>query len=72
MCAGSKGEGFDIKSPDLVDYQPMLCVFDILSLNDKVLSNKPLRERKQILETDVFNPVEGRIVLSEYKEGRTK
>ncbi|ELU10753.1 hypothetical protein CAPTEDRAFT_17890 [Capitella teleta] len=69
---GSKGEGFDIKSKDIADYQPMLCVFDILAMNGKVLSNKSLRERKRILDNDVFNPLEGRLVLSEYKEARTK
>ena len=50
----------------------MLCVFDILALNGCVLSNKPLRERKRVLDEDVFTPVEGRIVLSTYKEGSTK
>lgn len=68
---GSKGEGFDIKSSKLEGYQPMLCVFDILLLNDEVLTNKSLRDRRKIL-ADVFNPVEGRICLSEYKEGQTK
>ena len=56
---------------NLEDYQPMMCVFDILLLNGKVLSGKTLRERKQEL-ADIFTPVEGRIQLSAYKEGRTK
>ena len=68
---GSKGENFDIKSTNLVGYVPMLCVFDVLMINDKVLSNRPLRERKKLM-LDVFEPVEGSIVFSEYKEGRTK
>ena len=69
--AGSKGQNFDIKSLNPDEYHPMLCVFDILLLNDEVLSNKPLKERKQIL-TDIFNPIEGRIMLSETSTGRTK
>ena len=71
LIVGSKGENFDIKSKDLVEYQPMFCVFDILLLNDNVLSNKSLKERKKILP-NVFIPVKGRIMLSEVKEGRTK
>ena len=49
----------------------MLCVFDILMLNDQVLSNKTLKERKEIL-ADVFTPIEGRIEFSEYKLAGTK
>ena len=69
--SGSKGENFDIKATVIKDYQPMLCVFDILMLNGKVLSNKTLQERKEVLN-DVFNPVEGRIKLSEYRLGHSK
>jgi hypothetical protein len=70
-CIGSKGERFDIKSPNQGRYQPMFCVFDILLLNDVVLSNKPLRERRKALE-GAFNPVEGRIVLSDVRQGKTR
>ncbi len=69
--AASKGENVDIKSVHLTAYQPMLCVFDILMLNDEVLSNKPLKQRKEVLKT-VFEPVDGTMILSDWKEGRTK
>ena len=49
----------------------MLCVFDVLMLNGEILSNKPLKERKEILST-VLEPVEGTIILSDWKEGKTK
>jgi hypothetical protein len=70
-CIGSKGERFDIKSPNQGRYQPMFCVFDILLLNDVVLSNKPLRERRKAVE-GAFNPVEGRITLSDIRQGKTR
>ncbi|KAK2178306.1 hypothetical protein NP493_548g00024 [Ridgeia piscesae] len=68
---GSKGEQFDIKSTNLTTYQPMMFVFDILQYNHSVLSNKPLKERCKILK-DVFDPIEGRIKVSEVKIGSTK
>lgn len=68
---GSKGENFDIKSKDAGIYQPMICVFDVLLFNGQVLTNRTLRERRRILE-DVFEPVEGRIVISEYTEKSTR
>ena len=52
-------------------YQPMLCVFDILLLNGEVLANRPMRERRSKLD-DVFNPVEGRLKLSDISEKSTK
>ena len=69
--AGSKGEQFDIKSKDLKRYQPMMFVFDILLHNGRVLTNQPLRERRKILDR-LFEPVEGRIQLSEVEEGTTQ
>ena len=69
--SGSKGENFDIKSKDTKEYQPMYCVFDILLLNDTVMSNKPLKERKEALK-DAFTPLKGRIMLSTVQEGYTK
>ena len=71
MFTASKAENVDIKSANLTAYQPMLCVFDILMLNGEILSNKPLRERKDTLAT-IFEPIEGTIMLSEWKEGKTK
>ncbi len=71
IFSASKAENVDIKSANLTAYQPMLCVFDILMLNGEVLSNKPLRQRKEVLKT-VFEPVDGTLVLSEWKDGKTK
>jgi len=69
---GSKGENFDIKSLTTASgYQPMMCVFDILECNGQVVSNRTLRERRLVLD-DLFNPIEGRIMLSEYSEKRTR
>ena len=68
---GTKGQQFDIKSMDTRDYQPMMCVFDVLMINDKVLSNKTLTERKEALK-DVFNAIPGRIILSQCSKGKTK
>ena len=71
---GTKAEQFDVKSKDLMEskgYQPCLNVFDILLYNDKVLTNLPLRERLSYIER-VFNPIEGRIMVSKVTEARTK
>ena len=73
LFSGSKGENFDIKSRDVaaLGYQPMMCVFDLLLLNGEVLANQPLRQRRRKL-ADVFNPVEGRLILSDFAEKSTK
>lgn len=68
---GTKGENFDIKSKDIAGYHPMLCVFDILLYNGQILANKPLRTRRQILD-NVFNAVEGRLILSEFTEKQSR
>jgi len=52
-------------------YQPMLCVFDILLLNGEVLANQPLRQRRRKL-AELFQPVEGRLILSNFTEKSTK
>lgn len=39
-------------------HQPCFCVFDIIYYNDLVLTNQPLEERLNILNT-VFEPLEG-------------
>ncbi|XP_059173254.1 DNA ligase 4-like [Physella acuta] len=70
---GTKGEQFDVKSKDLVErtgYQPCVQVFDVLLLNDKVLTNSPLKDRLPLLK-DVFTPITGRILTSTYKEATT-
>ncbi|XP_076100664.1 DNA ligase 4-like isoform X2 [Mytilus galloprovincialis] len=66
----TKAMNTDIKRQQQEGLQPCLHVFDIVLLNDKVLTNQPLTERLKILKT-VFEPVEGRILLSEHKEART-
>ncbi|GFR84311.1 DNA ligase [Elysia marginata] len=66
---GTKGEQFDIKSKDVLErtgYQPCIQVFDILLLNDRVLTNTALKDRLPLLE-DVFTPIEGHIIRSVYK-----
>ena len=50
---------FDVKSEDTKQYQPMMCVFDVMMINDKVMSNVTLRERKEAM-TGIFNPIPGR------------
>ena len=55
-------EQYDIKSSkEYQNIQRCFCVFDILLLNDVVLTNKPLRERLEILQNS-FTDLEGRIV----------
>lgn len=55
-------EQYDIKSNrEYENLQRCFCVFDILFLNDVVLTNKPLRERIDILKK-CFTDLEGRIM----------
>ncbi|XP_039278065.1 DNA ligase 4 [Nilaparvata lugens] len=62
---GSKGMNFDVKSLKLGHvHQPCFCAFDVLLLNGNVLTNKPLKERLNILST-VFTPLDGVIMLTE-------
>ncbi|RZF41479.1 hypothetical protein LSTR_LSTR000193 [Laodelphax striatellus] len=62
---GSKGMNFDVKSLKLGHvHQPCFCAFDVLLLNGCVLTNKPLKERLNILST-VFTPLDGVIMLTE-------
>lgn len=67
----TKAMNTDIKRQQQEGLQPCLHVFDIVLLNDKVLTNQPLTERLKIIQT-VFEPEEGRILLSQHKEARTK
>lgn len=66
---GSKGMTLDVKKLDEKGtYQPCFCVYDIILLNDRVLTNAPVRERMEILK-DVFNDYkEGTLGLSEVRE----
>ncbi len=71
--SATKGEQFDVKSlRDGDDLNPCLVVFDCLMLNGEVLSQKPLRERIQILKTIFLAPVEGRCMLAQREEIATK
>ncbi|XP_068083258.1 DNA ligase 4 isoform X3 [Anabrus simplex] len=67
-----KGENIEVKSlkPDGY-YRPCFCVFDILLLNDSVLTNKPLEERMKYLE-NVFTDAEGVILHSRRKKVTTR
>lgn len=44
-------------------HRPCFCVFDILLLNDKVLSNEPLKERVNILNK-IITDIDGVIMKS--------
>nr|XP_042896531.1 DNA ligase 4 [Parasteatoda tepidariorum] len=60
-CIVSKGENADIQAlePD-GDFAPCFCVFDILMLNDKVLTNYPVTERVSFIK-DTFSQIENKI-----------
>ena len=61
-------EQYDIKSTRLYEnLQRCFCVFDVLLLNDVVLTNKPLKERIEILRK-CFTDLEGRIVFVSREE----
>ncbi|XP_057652631.1 DNA ligase 4 isoform X1 [Diorhabda carinulata] len=66
---GSKGMNLDVKKLNLNGpYQPCFCVYDIILLNDKVLTNVPLKERLKILQTVFTNVKKGTIEISEVEE----
>lgn len=59
-----EGKNIDVKKLKQGHHnQPCFVVFDILYLNDKVLTNVILEERFKILE-DIIRPEEGVLVLS--------
>ena len=62
---------FDIKSANLTRYTPCYAVFDVLYLNDEVLTNKPLRQRLSKL-ADVIEPEDGLIFPSATTSASTK
>lgn len=74
LVACSTGMNIDVKSLR-VDHvnKPCFCVFDILFLNGQILTNKPLKERIELLE-EVINSEEGVIMTSvvEIVESRWK
>lgn len=61
---------FDVKKLKVNNayYQPCFCVFDILLLNDKILTNIELSQRLKLLHQTIKRNYEGTIVLSEYQE----
>lgn len=65
---GSKGMAYDVKKlSDNVNYQPCFCIYDIIFINDKVLTNNPLKERLQVLRKVFETTTPGTICLSEVK-----
>ncbi|CAL1282897.1 unnamed protein product [Larinioides sclopetarius] len=70
-CIVSKGENADIQALDPDgDYEPCFCVFDILMLNDKVLSSLPLSERISYIR-NTFAAIENKIRYTEQKTAST-
>lgn len=66
---GCKGMSFDVKKlNENYSYQPCFCVYDIILVNDKILTNNPLKERLQVLRKVFDGFKEGTIYLSEVKE----
>lgn len=63
---------FDVKhlTQDSV-HSPCFCVFDIIFLNDKILTNVSLKERLTLLKT-VFKEEVGVIILSKFFEAKSK
>ncbi|GFV88356.1 DNA ligase 4 [Trichonephila clavipes] len=64
-CIVSKGENADVQAlePD-GDYEPCFCVFDILMVNDQVLSNLPLMDRVAHIK-NTFTAIENKIRYTE-------
>ena len=71
FLSATKAMNTDIKRQQQEGLQPCLYVFDIVLLNEKVLTNQPLKERLKILKT-VFEEEEGRCLLSQHKEAKSK
>ncbi|KAJ8984946.1 hypothetical protein NQ317_012198 [Molorchus minor] len=66
---GSKGMTLDVKKMnDRGPYQPCFCVYDIILLNDKILTNDPLKDRIRTLRTAFKSLKPGVIILSDIKE----
>ena len=71
VTIATKAMNTDVKKERQDGFQPCLHVFDILLYNNKVLTNLPLKERLGYLEK-VFTPCDGRMIISQHKEARTK
>lgn len=52
-------------------HRPCFCVFDILLYNDKILTNKPLKERLKVID-DLIIDIEGVIMKSKRINTQTK
>ncbi|XP_023029983.2 DNA ligase 4 isoform X1 [Leptinotarsa decemlineata] len=66
---GSKGMALDVKKLRQDNlHQPCFVVYDIILLNNRVLTNVPFRERIEILKTVFCNVKIGTIVLSKVKQ----
>lgn len=67
---GSKGMELDVKKLKVMNkYQPCFCVYDIILLNDEILTNRPLKQRVKLLQGKVFQQtLKGSIVLSQIKK----
>lgn len=63
---------FDVKNlKENNVHQPCFCVFDILLLDDVVLTNEPLEKRVELLQ-QIISPKEGVLVLSETMRAHCK
>ena len=71
VSIATKAMNTDVKKERQDGFQPCLHVFDILLYNNKVLTNLTLKERLEYLEK-VFTPCEGRMIISQHREARTK
>ncbi|ERL89681.1 hypothetical protein D910_07044 [Dendroctonus ponderosae] len=63
---GSKGMELDVKKLKKDGkYQPCFCVYDIILLNDQLLTNRPLKERLAMLGRVFKSQVPGTLIVSE-------
>lgn len=66
---GSKGMTLDVKKlSDNGAYQPCFVIYDILMVNDTVLTTKPLKERLEILNDAIVKEIPGVIAISKFNK----
>ncbi|CAG0887525.1 unnamed protein product [Cyprideis torosa] len=67
------GENKDVKhlSTTSTDHHPCYFVFDVLFHNGQVLTNKPLKDRLEVLK-NIFQPVESRLEFTPRREMTSK
>lgn len=68
---GSKGMNLDVKKLKGGKYKPCFCVFDILLMNEQILTNQPLSRRVKCLRKYV-KTIPGTLHLSEILEAKSK